>query len=193
MTRTVKCAKLGRELPGLEKPPFSGELGQRIYDNISQEAWDMWKEHQVLLINHNGLVLADPAARRFLAEQMEDFLFGSGAQTPEGWTPEDSEGQRTVQCVKLRRILPGLEKPPFPGELGQRIYDNVSQQAWEMWKEHQVLLINHYGLVLADPAARQFLVQQMEDFFFGEDAAMPEGWTPPDAPGGKGGGPARKK
>ncbi len=96
---------------------------------------------------------------------------------------------RTVQCAKLGSELPGLDKPPFPGELGQRIYDNVSVEAWEMWLEYQVLLINHYGLVLADPQARQFLMKQLEEFFFGEDAQMPEGWTPP---GAKGGGPQRK-
>lgn len=106
---------------------------------------------------------------------------------------------RMVQCVKLQRELPGMEEPPFPGELGDKIYDNVSQPAWDMWKEHQVLLINHYGLVLADPNARQFLIEQMEEFFFGADAPMPEGWTPegvpgPDAKGGAPakGGPARK-
>jgi Fe-S cluster biosynthesis and repair protein YggX len=99
---------------------------------------------------------------------------------------------RLVQCVKLGRELPGLEKPPFPGELGDRIYENVSQQGWDMWLEHQVLLINHYGLVLADPRARQFLMEELEAFFFGEDAQMPEGWTPPDALGAKGGGPQRK-
>lgn len=99
---------------------------------------------------------------------------------------------RTVKCVKLGRELPGLEKPPFPGELGDRIFENVSAEAWQMWLEHQVLLINHYGLVLADPRARQFLMEQLEEFFFGADAQMPEGWTPPDAPGAKGGGPQRK-
>lgn len=101
---------------------------------------------------------------------------------------------RMVKCVKLGRELPGLEKAPFPGELGDRIFENVSAQAWDMWKEHQVLLINHYGLVLADPRARQFLMEQLEEFFFGEDAQMPEGWTPEGTPGagGKGGGPARK-
>ena len=106
---------------------------------------------------------------------------------------------RMVQCVKLVRELPGLEQPPFPGELGERIFENVSQPAWDMWTQHQVLLINHYGLVLADPNARQFLMEQMEDFFFGVGAQMPEGWTPegvsgPGAKGGAGakGGPARK-
>lgn len=102
---------------------------------------------------------------------------------------------RMVNCVKLGKELPGLDNPPFPGELGDRIYENVSQEAWQMWVEHQVLLINHYGLVLADPNHRQFLVEQLEEFFFGEDAQMPEGWSAPGtpgAPGAKGGGPARK-
>ena len=85
---------------------------------------------------------------------------------------------RIVKCVKLGRELPGLTRRPFPGELGQRIYDNVSQQAWELWTQQSTLLINHYGLRLADPNATKFLMEQMEDFFFGEDAAMPEGWVP---------------
>ncbi|MCB0163225.1 MAG: oxidative damage protection protein [Anaerolineae bacterium] len=102
---------------------------------------------------------------------------------------------RMVQCVKIGKELPGLEKPPFPGEMGDRIYNNISQQAWQMWVEHQVLLINHYGLVLADPNHRKFLVEQMEEFFFGEDAQMPDGWSPESssqASSGKGGGPSRK-
>ena len=73
MARMVNCVKLGRELLGLEKPPFPGELGEKIFDNVSQQAWDMWIQQQVLLINHYGLVLADPQAREFLKEQMEEF------------------------------------------------------------------------------------------------------------------------
>lgn len=87
-----------------------------------------------------------------------------------------------VQCVKLGRQLPGLERPPYPGELGQRIFDNVSQEAWEMWKRQAVILINHYGLSLMDAQAQKFLREQMEDFFFGAEAAMPEGWSPAGAP-----------
>lgn len=87
-----------------------------------------------------------------------------------------------VQCVKLGRLLPGLERPPYPGELGQRIFENVSQQAWDMWKQQAVILINHYGLSLMDAQAQQFLRQQMEEFFFGADAQMPEGWSPVGAP-----------
>ncbi len=106
---------------------------------------------------------------------------------------------RTVQCAKLGQPLPGLERPPFPGELGQRIYDNISAEAYEMWQQYQTLLINHNGLNLANPSHRDFLMEQMEDFFFGEEAQMPEGWVPEGqapAKGGaapaKGGAPARK-
>ena len=94
---------------------------------------------------------------------------------------------RMVKCVKLGRELPGLEKAPVTGELGKRIYENVSAQAWDMWTEQRVILINHYGLTMHDPRAQEFLRQQLEEFFFGEDAPMPEGWTPPNE-AGKGGG-----
>src|SRR5215469_3812102 len=107
---------------------------------------------------------------------------------------------RMVMCVKLGRELPGLEKPPFPGELGQRIYEHVSQQAWDMWPAQSTLIINHYGLNMGDPEARKLLREQMEEFFFGEQAKMPEGWVPegskgaPVGAGHKGGGaPQRKK
>lgn len=101
---------------------------------------------------------------------------------------------RMVKCVKLGRELPGLPRPPFPGELGKRVFENVSQQAWQMWQEHSVLLINHYGLNLADKRAQQFLMEQMEEFFFGAEAPMPEGWIPEDqAPSGKGAPAPRKK
>lgn len=89
---------------------------------------------------------------------------------------------RTIHCVKLGRSLPGLDKPPYPGALGQRIYEQVSAQAWEMWLEQASLLINHYGLTMLDPRAQEFMKNQMEAFFFGEDAALPEGWTPPSQP-----------
>jgi Fe-S cluster biosynthesis and repair protein YggX len=103
---------------------------------------------------------------------------------------------RLVQCVKLGRELPGLDAPPFPGELGQRIYDNVSAQGYALWQPHMTILINHYGLNPADPDTRRILREQMEEFFFGEGAQMPEGWVPAEAGGqsAKGGGaPPRKK
>lgn len=101
---------------------------------------------------------------------------------------------RMVQCVKLGRELPGLEQPPFPGELGQRIYENVSAEGYALWQPHMTILINHYGLNPADPETRRVLREQMEEFFFGENARMPEGWVPPEAGApAKGGGAAPRK
>ncbi len=91
---------------------------------------------------------------------------------------------RTVYCVKLGRELPGLDKPPFPGPLGQRIFEQISKQAYDMWPEQSTLIINHYGLNMADPESRKILREQMEEFFFGADAKMPEGWSPAGATAG---------
>jgi Fe-S cluster biosynthesis and repair protein YggX len=91
MARMVKCVKLGHELPGLDKPPFPGELGKRIYDNISKQAYDMWPAQSTLIINHYNLNMADPDARKLLREQMEEFFFGNDAKMPEGWVPEAEE------------------------------------------------------------------------------------------------------
>lgn len=125
---------------------------------------------------------------------------GTEAAMQAGETHEpDAEGPRMVDCAKLGRRLPGLEQPPFPGELGQRIYENISAHAYEMWKEHQTLIVNHYGLNLADPQARQILMQEMEAFLFEDQVEVPEDWVPEDEdptgpapmPGqqGKGGAP----
>ena len=95
--------------------------------------------------------------------------------------------QRTVQCAKLGQELPGLDAPPFPGALGQRIFENVSEQGWKLWEGQATILMNHHGLSMADPEARKFLLKQMEEFFFGEGAQLPADWVPPTA-GGKGGG-----
>lgn len=114
------------------------------------------------------------------------FIYPIYAIYPIFLPPSESPMPRLVKCVKLGKELPGLDRPPAKGELGQRIFENVSQQAWEMWQDQRVLLINHYGLTMFDPRAQDFLREQMEEFFFGEEAAMPEGWTPPTQ-GGKGG------
>ncbi len=89
-----------------------------------------------------------------------------------------------VQCVKIGKELPGLDEPPVAGDLGKRIFENVSAQAWELWKDQRVILINHYGLSLFDPNHQSFLREQLEEFFFGEGARMPEDWTPPNQKGG---------
>jgi Fe-S cluster biosynthesis and repair protein YggX len=84
----VQCAKLGKEAEGLERPPYPGELGQRIFDNISKEAWNMWIKHQTILINENRLSPIDPKHRKFLEEQMVKFLFEGGGEMPEAYRPQ---------------------------------------------------------------------------------------------------------
>lgn len=86
---------------------------------------------------------------------------------------------RTVQCVLLGEEAEGLNYAPYPGELGQRIYENVSKQAWDRWVAHQTMLINEYRLTPIEPEARQFLEKEMEKFFFGEGSAAPQQFTPP--------------
>lgn len=88
MARTVKCILLGEELPALERLPYPGLLGQRIYEQVSQQAWQQWLRHQTMLINEYRLSVIEPKARKFLEGEMEKFLFGSGAKTPEGYTPK---------------------------------------------------------------------------------------------------------
>jgi Fe-S cluster biosynthesis and repair protein YggX len=82
MVRTVHCVLLGREAAGLDYVPYPGELGQRIYENVSQEAWGRWVQHQTTLINEYRLTPIDPKARKFLQGEMEKFFFGSGSEKP---------------------------------------------------------------------------------------------------------------
>ncbi len=86
---------------------------------------------------------------------------------------------RTVQCVVLKREAPGLERMPYPGPLGQRIYEQVSQEAWAGWVRHQTMLINEYRLTPVDPKARKFLETEMEKYFFGEGSEMPKEFHSP--------------
>ena len=86
---------------------------------------------------------------------------------------------RMVYCVKLGTEAEGLDFPPYPGELGKRIWLSVSKPAWQQWLAHQTMLINHHGLSPMDPNARKFLEREMENFLFGEGSAKPEGYTPP--------------
>ncbi|MGC3981835.1 MAG: oxidative damage protection protein [Steroidobacteraceae bacterium] len=87
---------------------------------------------------------------------------------------------RTVQCVYLKREAEGLGHIPYPGELGQRIFDNVSKEAWGLWLKHQTMLINEYRLSPIEPKARKFLVTEMEKFFFGEGSEKPGEYVPPE-------------
>jgi Fe-S cluster biosynthesis and repair protein YggX len=84
-----------------------------------------------------------------------------------------------VHCVKLGREAEGLDRPPYPGDLGKRIHAQVSKQAWQDWLRHQTMLINENRLSPMDPKSRKFLEEQMDKYFFGEGAEMPQGYVPP--------------
>lgn len=90
MSRTVHCIKLGTQAPGLDRPPLPGPLGQRIYENVSKQAWQDWIAHQTRLINEYRLVLADAQARKFLSEEMERYFFGDGKTAQTGYVPQQS-------------------------------------------------------------------------------------------------------
>jgi Fe-S cluster biosynthesis and repair protein YggX len=87
MARKIQCIKLGKEDDGMDFPPYPGELGKRIYFNVSKEAWAAWLKHQTMLVNENRLSLADPEARKYLKEQTEKYFFGEGADTASGYIP----------------------------------------------------------------------------------------------------------
>ena len=84
-----------------------------------------------------------------------------------------------VKCVKLDREAEGMDFPPFPGALGKRIFENVSKEAWKGWLEQQKMLVNENRLSLADPAARKYLMEQTESYFFGSGADVAAGYVPP--------------
>jgi len=83
-----------------------------------------------------------------------------------------------VNCVKLACEAEGLDRPTYPGDLGKRIYENVSKEAWQSWMGHQTMLINEYRLTPVEPKARKFLEEEMEKFFFGEGSEKPDGFVP---------------
>jgi Fe-S cluster biosynthesis and repair protein YggX len=104
-----------------------------------------------------------------------------------GPTPPPSEpvkpGTRMVNCVKIGKELPGLDRVPWKGELGQRVYDNVSKEAWKLWVEYSKMVMNEYRLNPLDPNSQKIMGEQMEQFFFGEGAKLPEGYVAPKAKG----------
>ena len=89
MSRTVYCIKLGRKAEGLERNPWPGEIGQKVYENVSKEAWAEWLKHQTMLINEKQLSPLDPKTREYITDQMEKYFFGEGADQPEGFVPEN--------------------------------------------------------------------------------------------------------
>lgn len=87
---------------------------------------------------------------------------------------------RQIYCIKLNKEAEGLASKPYPGTLGDKIFEHVSKEAWTLWLKHQTLLINEHRLSLTDPQARAFLEAEMEKFFFGNGSMAPSGYTPPE-------------
>lgn len=90
MTRTVMCRKYGKELPGLDAPPYPGPKGQEIFDEVSKQAWEEWQAHQTMLINEKHLSLADASTRKYLQEEMQKFLSGEDYDRAEGYVPPEA-------------------------------------------------------------------------------------------------------
>jgi Fe-S cluster biosynthesis and repair protein YggX len=91
--------------------------------------------------------------------------------------PEGNAPRRTVFCAKLKRELPGLDAPPWPGALGQRVYEQISAEAWEMWEERMKMILNEYRLLPFQKEAQTLVSKQMEEFLFGDDSALPPGYV----------------
>lgn len=89
MTHPIYCLKLKKEAEGLPQPPLPGEIGKKIYEHICKEAWQLWLNHQTMLINEYRLSMIDPKARAFLLKEMENFLFGEGSEKPAGYVPKE--------------------------------------------------------------------------------------------------------
>lgn len=97
---------------------------------------------------------------------------------PTGTAGQPGKAGRTVFCVKLQREMPGLETPPWPGDLGQRIFENVSAEAWTMWEERQKMILNEYRIMPWQKEGQELIRTHLEQFFFGESAALPPGYVP---------------
>ena len=104
---------------------------------------------------------------------------GSGSLGPR--IEEANQSGRKVMCVKFQKEMPGLDEPPLDNPLGQRIYENVSKEAWKMWIEQMKMIMNEYRLNLGTQEAQEFLLKQMEDYFFGAGSALPPDFVPQKA------------
>ena len=102
---------------------------------------------------------------------------GPSAPKPAPGASTNTSG-RKVMCVKFQKELPGLDAPPMPGPLGQRIFENVSRDAWKLWAEHSKMLINEYRLDLVSEAGQRIWMTELEKFFFGEGSSLPAEFVP---------------
>jgi Fe-S cluster biosynthesis and repair protein YggX len=101
-----------------------------------------------------------------------------GGPTGPNDKPITNKTGRVVKCVKFQKELPGLDAPPWPGEIGQRIYENVSAQAWKLWEDRQKMILNEYRLMPWQKEGQELIRKQMEEFFFGEGSALPPDFVP---------------
>ena len=101
-----------------------------------------------------------------------------GSHPPQATAPAGNTSGHTVQCVKFQKELPGLDSPPWPGELGKRIYEKVSVQAWKLWEERMKMILNEYRLLPFQKEAQELVAKHMEEFFFGESGGTPPGYVP---------------
>jgi Fe-S cluster biosynthesis and repair protein YggX len=113
----------------------------------------------------------------------EEFMANDSCEPTPSVSEPIKPGTRMVHCVKFDKELPGLDRVPWRGELGKRVYENVSKDAWKLWVEHSKMVMNEYRLNPLDPNSQKVMEEQMEQFFFGEGAKLPEGYVAPKAKG----------
>jgi Fe-S cluster biosynthesis and repair protein YggX len=160
---TSRQARQGRRVSGRQVP-----AGRYAKTKLSEPSLGLWQFRA-------ACSMLDVVARG--AFTMVDKC--SDAHEPAAAAPAPEKSARTVRCVKFGKEMPGLERIPWKGELGKRVFENVSQEAWKMWIEHSKMVMNEYRLNPLDPNSQKIMEQQMEQFFFGEGARLPEGYVPP--------------
>jgi Fe-S cluster biosynthesis and repair protein YggX len=120
---------------------------------------------------------------KFRGDFEEDVVVNDSCEPEKPSSAPVSPGTRLVHCVKFGKELPGLDRVPWRGELGKRVYENVSKDAWKLWIEHSKMIMNEYRLNPLDPNSQKIMEEQLEQFFFGEGAKLPEGYVAPKAKG----------
>jgi Fe-S cluster biosynthesis and repair protein YggX len=120
---------------------------------------------------------------KFRGDFEEDVVVNDSCEPEKPSSAPVSPGTRLVHCVKFGKELPGLDRVPWRGALGKRVYENVSKDAWKLWIEHSKMIMNEYRLNPLDPNSQKIMEEQLEQFFFGEGAKLPEGYVAPKAKG----------
>jgi Fe-S cluster biosynthesis and repair protein YggX len=175
---------LKKDLPGLARPPYGNDLGQRIFEEVSKDAWDQWLRDAVPYINTCQVDLASPEGAKLMFKQCADYFgFEDGdlAQTARV-APKSNMSERLVHCRMLKKDLPGLARPPYRNDLGQRIFAEVSKDAWDQWLHDAVRYINTYQVDLASPEGAKFMFKQCAVYFGFEDGDLAQtAWVAPES------------